>query len=174
MNNKLNVRISSYYKLMHLFQLHPNLTKEKVIQDCSLPYNKVLLFENSTFELVILYWTPGQFCLPHSHGPESVGFIKVLQGEGINREFSNELVNKMKIIKEQKIVENQVVVANKDVIHQMGSSLNKPLISLHLYTPLIKCMQLFDLQRKLTCWVNNKSGAWWPKDPSNILSIQEY
>jgi cysteine dioxygenase len=46
----------------------------------------------------------------------------------------------------------------------MSSSNNTDMVTLHLYSPPITGMIVYDLQKCAACVVSDDCGAWWPEE----------
>lgn len=126
------------------------------------PYNRILLYKNNEVELLLMNWSQ-LACAPHDHG-QSHGWIQVisgttkntvyqLNGEGLPSELFHEYYR-----------EGKYLYAPKKGIHQMQASQKTNLITLHLYSPPITGMMVYDLQRCAACVVSDDCGAWWPNE----------
>ena len=54
--------------------------------------------------------------------------------------------------------------APKKVIHKMKASNNTEMVTLHLYSPPITGMIVYDLEKCAGCVVSDDCGAWWPDE----------
>ncbi|MCM3766037.1 cysteine dioxygenase family protein [Neobacillus niacini] len=126
------------------------------------PYNRKLLYKNSEVELLVMNWSELE-CAPHDHG-QSHGWIQVisgmtkntvfeLNGDGLPTELFHEYQDR-----------GQYLYAPKKGIHQMQASQGTDLVTLHLYSPPITGMMVYDLQKCAVCVVSDDCGAWWPEE----------
>jgi cysteine dioxygenase len=126
------------------------------------PYNRKLLYKNEEVELLVMNWSQLE-CAPHDHG-HSHGWIKVLsgtsqntvyevKGNGLPSELFHEFHHKGKYF-----------YAPKKAIHKMKASNKTDMVTLHLYSPPITGMIVYDLQKCAACVVSDDCGAWWPEE----------
>jgi cysteine dioxygenase len=126
------------------------------------PYYRKLLYQNESVELLVMKWSDIE-CAPHDHG-NSHGWIQVINGtslhtvyevdeNGIPAELFNELQQ-----------HGNLFHAPIKGIHKMQASEDTDLITLHLYSPPITGMKVYDLEKCAACVVSDDCGAWWPDD----------
>jgi cysteine dioxygenase len=126
------------------------------------PYNRKLLYKNGEVELLIMNWSELE-CAPHDHG-QSHGWIQVISGTSKNTVYEvtpNHLPTELFHEYHQ---EGNYFYAPKKGIHTMKASLNTNLVTLHLYSPPIKGMMVYDLEKCAACVVSDDCGAWWPDE----------
>lgn len=104
--------------------------------------------------------------MPHDHD-EAQGFMVMIEGTFTERTYTFE----------QGVLEHKqthtaqsphVVHFGPSRIHDMTSPDGG--LSLHVYRPCIARMRVFDPSTTRTLVVNDRCGAWVPRDPSMILS----
>ncbi|MES2767840.1 MAG: cysteine dioxygenase family protein [Bdellovibrionota bacterium] len=124
------------------------------------PYGRSILFAAPDFEIMLATWAPGAICAPHNHG-FSNGAVWLIEGTFIESHFNFDqglaLVGQPKV-KSQDTLLN---VDNGD-IHSMQSVFGG--VSLHLYSPPIHNMKVFDENTKSTLIVTDDCGAWVPAE----------
>jgi cysteine dioxygenase len=126
------------------------------------PYNRKLLYKSDEVEMLVMNWSQLE-CAPHDHG-QSHGWIQVLSGTSLNTVYElkgqglpSELFNEYN----QK---GKFFYAPKKAIHKMQASHQTDLVTLHLYSPPITGMIVYDLQKCAACIVSDDCGAWWPEE----------
>ncbi|WP_226666471.1 cysteine dioxygenase [Metabacillus litoralis] len=126
------------------------------------PYYRKLLFKNDCLELLVMDWSELE-CSPHDHG-QSYGWIQVIKGTAKNTvyemkgdQFPIELLTELQ-------EEGKLFFAPHKGIHKMAVSKDSNLVTLHLYSPPITGMKVFDLEKCAACIVSDDCGAWWPDD----------
>ncbi|WP_026566821.1 cysteine dioxygenase [Bacillus sp. UNC41MFS5] len=126
------------------------------------PYNRKLLYRNEEVELLVMNWSQLE-CAPHDHG-NSHGWIQVLSGTSINSVYEvkgdgrpNELFHEIHH-------KGKYFYAPKKGIHKMKASNHTDMVTLHLYSPPITGMMVYDLQKCAACVVSDDCGAWWPDE----------
>ena len=134
------------------------------------PYYRKLLFHNDEVELLLMNWSQ-LACAPHDHG-ESMGWIQVIDGSTVNTVYAcnnGELPEPLFSKKQQ---HGSVFYAPKAGIHTM-KAVDESLVTLHLYSPPIKNMKVYDLELCAACIVSEQCGAWWPEEQrEKIKEIQ--
>ena len=133
------------------------------------PYGRHLLYAGSEGEALIMGWRDDSPCAPHDHGAAR-GVVLILRGEGIEREWIVE-EERVRPGRSRELVAPAMVHVLPGVVHSMtarGSA-----VTLHLYTPAITGMRVYDVERRRTLVVANDCGAWIPDD-SLIRSEHEW
>lgn len=126
------------------------------------PYNRKLLFKNNEVELLVMNWSQLE-CAPHDHG-QSQGWIQVLSGTSINSVYEvngNGLPSELFHEYHHK---GKYFYAPKKGIHKMKASNYTDLVTLHLYSPPITGMIVYDLEKCAACVVSDDCGAWLPDE----------
>lgn len=147
-----------------LLQLHLTLDDLAQLPEPSKgkPYNRKLLYKNEEVELLVMNWSQLE-CAPHDHG-NSHGWIQVLSGTSLNSVYEvngNGLPSELFHEYHHK---GRYFYAPKKAIHKMQASNNTDLVTLHLYSPPITGMIVYDLQKCAACVVSDDCGAWWPDE----------
>jgi len=128
-----------------------------------LPYNRKLLYKNEEVELLVMNWSQLE-CAPHDHG-NSHGWIQVLSGTSLNTVYEirgNGLPSELFHEYHHK---GKFYYAPKKAIHKMmKASNNTDMVTLHLYSPPITGMIVYDLKKCAACVVSDDCGAWWPEE----------
>ncbi|USK26374.1 cysteine dioxygenase family protein [Bacillus sp. CMF21] len=138
-------------------ELKPFLKKER-----NKPYYRKLLYKNETLELLVMNWSELD-CAPHDHG-KSHGWIQVINGVSENTVYEvkeNHLPSELFTEKKEK---GRSFFAPKGGVHKMGESEGTNLVTLHLYSPPITGMKVYDLEKCAACVVSDDCGAWWPDE----------
>lgn len=126
------------------------------------PYNRELLYKNDEVELLVMNWSQLE-CAPHDHG-NSFGWIQVLSGTSRNSVYEvngNGLPIELFHADHQK---GTYFYAPKKAIHKMKAYSHTDLVTLHLYSPPITGMIVYDLPKCAACIVSDDCGAWWPDE----------
>lgn len=125
------------------------------------PYYRKLLYQNDEIELLVMNWS-GIECAPHNHG-HSYGWIQVVNGTAINTVYEVKENQMPKELFSQYQGEGRIFFAPKKGVHKMNSAEGTSLVTLHLYSPPIKEMMVYDLKTCAACIVSDDCGAWWPE-----------
>lgn len=126
------------------------------------PYNRKLLYKNDEVELLVMNWSQLE-CAPHDHG-HSQGWIQVISGTSLNTVYEVKGNGLPKEIFYQYYHEGQYFFAPKKGIHKMKASNPTDMVTLHLYSPPITGMMVYDLEKCAACVVSDDCGAWWPDE----------
>lgn len=126
------------------------------------PYNRRLLYKNDEVELLVMNWSQLE-CAPHDHG-NSHGWIQVLSGTSLNSVYEVKENGLPTELFQQYHHKGKFFYAPKKAIHKMQASHSSDLVTLHLYSPPITGMIVYDLQKCAACVVSEDCGAWWPDE----------
>ncbi|WP_273123241.1 cysteine dioxygenase [Metabacillus sp. HB246100] len=127
------------------------------------PYERKLLYKDENVELLVMNWSDLE-CAPHDHG-QSFGWIKVLEGKVKNTvyEVKGDFLP-TELFEEQQDVGSTFYAPIEGVHKMSGSSTEQKLVTLHLYSPPITGMKVYDLEKCAACVVSDDCGAWWPEE----------
>jgi len=130
------------------------------------PYARRILYHGSEGEVLVMGWGDNRFCAPHDHG-EAQGIVVLLRGCGTEVAW---LADRKGIRAEGVTRYRAPAVLGVDVgdVHSMTTQGNA--VTLHLYTPSIDGMRVFDVPGRRTLLVAASCGAWVPCD-DEILEI---
>jgi cysteine dioxygenase len=126
------------------------------------PYNRKLLYKNDEVELLVMNWSQLE-CAPHDHG-NSHGWIQVISGTSLNSVYEVKGSSLPKELFYQYHHKGQYFYAPKKAVHKMQASNHSDMVTLHLYSPPISGMIVYDLQKCAACVVSDDCGAWWPDE----------
>lgn len=130
------------------------------------PYGRHILYKSPEIEVMLAKWSYRSAASPHNHG-YSRGLIWFLKGDFNEQhfQFSKGQLN---------AVGAPVYFAEGDVATVVSSDIHScsPVgegISLHLYSPAIQEMKVWDLANKETLTVADECGAWVPQKSDLII-----
>ncbi|WP_406687597.1 cysteine dioxygenase [Rossellomorea vietnamensis] len=126
------------------------------------PYFRKLLYQNEAVELLVMNWSDME-CAPHDHG-DSKGWIQVMDGTSVNTIFEVKDNHLPHEIFHREYREGSFFFAPKKGVHKMRKGSEGSLVTLHLYSPPIQGMMVYDLEKCAACVVSDECGAWWPED----------
>ncbi|WP_066255657.1 cysteine dioxygenase [Neobacillus drentensis] len=137
-----------------------------------LPYNRKLLYKNKEVELLVMNWSQLE-CAPHDHG-NSHGWIQVLSGTSLNTVYEIRGNGLPAELFHEYHHKGKFYYAPKKAVHKMMKASNHTdMVTLHLYSPPITGMIVYDFQKCAACVVSDDCGAWWPKEQSQkVKEIQ--
>jgi cysteine dioxygenase len=131
------------------------------------PYNRKLLYKNDEVEMLVMNWCDLD-CAPHDHG-DSHGWIQVLSGASLNTVYEVKGDSLPTELFHQIHQNGTYFFAPKKGIHKMQASNQTELVTLHLYSPPITNMMVYDLTKCAACVVSDDCGAWWPDNQKQKL-----
>jgi cysteine dioxygenase len=135
------------------------------------PYYRKLLYKSEDVELLVMNWSDLE-CAPHDHG-DSHGWIHVLNGTSINSVYEVKNNKLPKELFKEYHQQGQLFFAPKKGVHKMQADGPDGLVTLHLYSPPITGMKVYDLEKCAACVVSDDCGAWWPDEQrQKIKEIQ--
>ncbi|MCM3724757.1 cysteine dioxygenase family protein [Neobacillus cucumis] len=126
------------------------------------PYNRKLLFKNEEVEMLVMNWSHLE-CTPHDHG-NSHGWIQVLSGTSLNSVYEMSGTGLPAELFREYHHQGKYFYAPKNAIHKMQASNQTDLVTLHLYSPPITGMKVYNLEKCAACVVSDDCGAWWPDE----------
>ncbi|CDQ21595.1 cysteine dioxygenase [Halobacillus karajensis] len=131
------------------------------------PYYRQMIYADDKVEMIVMNWAEIE-CSPHDHG-QSSGWIQVMNGTTKQTVYQAQGESiPLPLFTEYK--ENgSLFFAPKHGIHKMGREGDPPLVTLHLYSPPIRGMRVFDLKACAACVVSSDCGAWWPEEQRQRL-----
>jgi cysteine dioxygenase len=124
------------------------------------PYYRRLLYQNDQVELLVMNWSDIE-CAPHDHGL-SKGWIQVMEGNSMNTVYKVEDGQLPKQLFDKIHHKGAFFFAPKYGVHKMKREGADSLVTLHLYSPPIQGMKVYDLKKCAACIVSEDCGAWWP------------
>ncbi len=110
-------------------------------------------------------WNPNTECAPHDHG-FSEGIVWLFKGSFIENHYSLNQ-NLISCGPARVWPEGSVLRVTCGDIHSMRPAKNG--MSLHIYSPPIHDMKVYDQINRTTLTVTNDCGAWIPTQNSKIL-----
>ncbi|MBC7741195.1 MAG: cysteine dioxygenase family protein [Bdellovibrionaceae bacterium] len=125
------------------------------------PYGRKILFKSPEIEVMLAKWSYQASASPHNHG-FSKGLIWFVQGDFSERHFifsEGELKSSGEPVQ---FKEGSVAQVVSNDIHSCCPV--KDGVSLHIYSPAIQKMKVWDLKNRETLTVADECGAWIPKD----------
>ncbi|MBT2638575.1 cysteine dioxygenase family protein [Bacillus sp. ISL-39] len=145
---------------------------EQVLQSPSgKPYYRKLLYKSEDVELLVMNWSDLE-CAPHDHG-DSHGWIHVLNGTSVNSVYEVNGTSLPNELFKEYYHQGQLFFAPIKGVHKMQADGTEGLVTLHLYSPPISGMKVYDLEKCAACVVSDDCGAWWPDEQrQKIKEIQ--
>jgi cysteine dioxygenase len=126
------------------------------------PYYRKLLYKSGDVELLVMNWSDLE-CAPHDHG-DSHGWILVLDGTSVNSVYEVNGNSLPKELFKEFHHQGKIFYAPRKGVHKMQADSSTGLVTLHLYSPPISRMKVYDLEKCAACIVSDDCGAWWPEE----------
>ncbi|MCX7570294.1 cysteine dioxygenase family protein [Tumebacillus sp. DT12] len=132
------------------------------------PYGRKMIYKSDDVEMLVMNWSNHMDCAPHDHG-SSMGWVSVLEGESthILYDLDEDGVPVEKVTRLE--ATGTHVYAGEKMIHAMGNHSDGSLVTVHVYSPPITGMKVYDLEKCAVCIVSDDCGAWWPEHDRQIL-----
>lgn len=130
------------------------------------PYSRNVIGMSDHCEIMLARWNPGRECAPHDHGA-SGGYVLYLTGEFVETQYSR-VPEGLKSVGTRRILPGTLIHIEPGEIHSchaVGEG-----VSLHVYSPPIDGMTVYDLENKEMLKVSSAAGAWCPQPEGMILS----
>ena len=130
------------------------------------PYGRRTLHRDVSGEVMLAGWGTDSACAPHDHAG-GVGVVRVLDGAFTETDWiwRHGILSRGESRRWRTGESIPVVVGgiHSMVAHGAGTTL-------HLYTPAIAGMRVFDRARRQTLSVRDDCGAWVPRDEALVLA----
>jgi hypothetical protein len=134
------------------------------------PYARRVLHASDSGEVMLASWLSGRSSAPHDHG-RSRGAVLVL--EGCFRERIYRLSGmKLTRVKRRDCARGDLIEVAEATIHDLVARADG--LTLHLYTPGIDAMCVYDARSRATLRVAASCGAWVPADGNLILERRSW
>lgn len=134
------------------------------------PYGRKVLFRSDKFEVMLATWASGAECAPHDHG-FSRGIVWLVEGDFSETHY--ELTENLVVIgKPLARTMGTLLRVTPGDIHSMVAHCGG--MSLHIYTPSIHDMKVFDAEKRRTLTVTDDCGAWVPQNTAQIVNEEAW
>tara|TARA_B100001559_G_C16323278_1_gene539834 strand:+ start:100 stop:642 length:543 start_codon:yes stop_codon:yes gene_type:complete len=105
-------------------------------------YQRNIVKKTEHYELVLICWKPGQKTPIHDHRGSDCAFLIL---EGISTEsIYNSNDGKLEVSRVRKYLPGEVCAADEPDIHKISNEEQTNLINLHLYTPPLKNINIYE------------------------------
>lgn len=133
-------------------------------------YSRTVLLSTPELEVMVASWRQGHECMPHDHGYSEGCVVNLL---GRFKETSYAFEGEQLIKTGEAFHQNLYSLMDVDTarVHSMHC-VDKEGLTLHIYSPAIDNMKVFDPSVRRTLTVANNCGAWIPVDQKQILKEQ--
>lgn len=105
-------------------------------------YARIPLFTRRHWELVAMCWLPGQGTRVHDHGGSS-GASLLLSGTLVETSYVIR-AGRLRRVMLRRVKAGEAILESVSTIHQVANRSKRPAISLHLYSPPLGEVQVFE------------------------------
>ena len=130
------------------------------------PYGRRPLHRDETGEVMLAGWSSGAECAPHDHAG-GVGVVQVLDSLFTETDWVWRDGSLARGPSRRWRAGDSIPVVAGGIHSMMADGAGT---TLHLYTPAISGMRVFDPARRQTLSVRDDCGAWVPRDEALILA----
>ncbi len=107
-------------------------------------YTRNKIFRNDFVELLVLGWLPGQETLIHDHDG-SHGVVRIFEGTITETKYRFDDERKIQVNIAQDATEGMLAGVGEPDIHKLGNNSAKTAISIHVYAPPLKGMNIYEV-----------------------------
>ncbi|MCY9159281.1 cysteine dioxygenase family protein [Bacillus atrophaeus] len=107
-------------------------------------YGRNVIYRNDELEIIVINIPPNKETTVHDHG-QSIGCAMVLEGKLLNSIYrSND--DHVELSSSYFVREGECLVSSKGLIHKMSNPTSERMVSLHVYSPPLEDMTVFEEQ----------------------------
>ncbi|MGZ3693976.1 MAG: cysteine dioxygenase, partial [Bdellovibrionota bacterium] len=134
------------------------------------PYSRKIIYNGTLGDVMVARWRKGARCLPHDHGGAH-GLVTVLMGEFFEQPFTAG-EHFAPFGPELRFAQGDIEAVVSTEIHSLRAVTEG--VTLHLYSPPIRGMKVYDEDDRIIYTVADNCGAWIPSDKNLILGRQPF
>lgn len=134
------------------------------------PYSRKIIYTGPLGDVMVAHWPAGAACLPHDHGGAH-GLVTVLRGEFFEQPYRPGRHFKAHG-PEQRFTEGQIEAVIPSEVHSLRSLTGG--VTLHLYSPAVRGMKVYDQDTRTVFTVAENCGAWIPRDERLIANREAF
>ncbi|MBW4537105.1 MAG: FAD/NAD(P)-binding protein [Pleurocapsa minor HA4230-MV1] len=134
-------------------------------------YQRRIIYRDSSCEIILVCWQPGQFSSIHDHG-DSLNVTHVYQGVLTSRTFARtDSTTKIAplLLEEKYLQPGELIGVDRAQIHQIANTSEENLITLNFYAKPLQQMQVYNSTREQTQFPSIRAN--FHKFESQITSI---
>ncbi|MBX7172277.1 MAG: cysteine dioxygenase family protein [Pyrinomonadaceae bacterium] len=128
------------------------LAEAEITEDEILPYRhfnfekyaRNRIFSNDFVEMLILAWLPGQDTLIHDHNG-SHGVVRIFEGTITETKYKFDESGTIQVNAKQAVPAGTLAGVGEPDIHKLGNESDKGAISIHVYAPPLKGMNIYEV-----------------------------
>jgi cysteine dioxygenase len=134
------------------------------------PYGRRALHRDESGEVMLAGWGTDAACAPHDHAG-GVGVVHVLDGAFTETEWIWREGSLVRGASRRWSAGDSIPVTAGGIHSMVAEGAGT---TLHLYSPAVSGMRVFDLARRQTLTVRDDCGAWVPRDEMLILARADW
>ncbi|MEC1548894.1 cysteine dioxygenase family protein [Bacillus rugosus] len=108
-------------------------------------YGRNAIFRNNELEVIVINIPPNKETAVHDHG-HSIGCAMVLEGQLLNSIYHS-IGEHAELSHSYLVNEGECLISTKGLIHKMSNPTSERMVSLHVYSPPLEAMTVFEEQR---------------------------
>ncbi|MER0465890.1 cysteine dioxygenase family protein [Bacillus cabrialesii subsp. cabrialesii] len=108
-------------------------------------YGRNAIFRNNELEVIVIHIPPHKETAVHDHG-QSIGCAMVLEGKLLNSIYRS-TGEHAELSHSYFVKEGECLISTKGLIHKMSNPTSERMVSLHVYSPPLEDMTVFEEQR---------------------------
>jgi len=122
-------------------------TLQQFVHFGEVTYRRNLIKQSEWYELLCICWKSGQRSPIHDHAQSTCG-LKIMAGVATETVFETTECGQIKAVKSSDYHVGQVCSTQDSEIHQVSNlqSVGSVLVTMHIYSPPIQCMDTFSLR----------------------------
>jgi SAM-dependent methyltransferase/mannose-6-phosphate isomerase-like protein (cupin superfamily) len=136
------------------------------------PYGRVKIFATPDVEVLVMNWAARRECAPHDQG-DSFGWVHVLSGSVSYTLYTVEQGDVPVVFGRRVERAGARIFVPRGLVHSIGNPSDQPTVTVHVCSPPMTGMKVYDLERRAACVVGGDGGAWWPDDQRQIAQVLE-
>ncbi|NTU27272.1 cysteine dioxygenase family protein [Bacillus tequilensis] len=108
-------------------------------------YGRNAIYRNNELEVIVIHIPPNKETAVHDHG-QSIGCVMVLEGKLLNSIYHS-TGDHAELSNSSFVHEGECLISTKGLIHKMSNPSSERMVSLHVYSPPLEDMTVFEEQR---------------------------
>lgn len=146
---KSHLTSEQMYRFLHSLKIDSLTDISDYIIYNDLMYSRNRVYKNNLIDILVMCWKPGQFTPIHDH-KDSVCGVRVLDGVSTEIQYSKSTAGYLYPTSHSHYTDGAIMASQDEDTHQMGNLESvQPLITLHAYSPPLKNMQIYSLNKTI-------------------------
>ncbi|WP_434517510.1 cysteine dioxygenase [Bacillus subtilis] len=110
-------------------------------------YGRNAIYRNNELEIIVINIPPNKETTVHDHG-QSIGCAMVLEGKLLNSIYRS-AGEHAELSNSYFVHEGECLISTKGLIHKMSNPTSERMVSLHVYSPPLEDMTVFEEQKEV-------------------------